>query len=255
MSPAHWLLCVVSRLEQRMRFDGKTLVVIGGSSGIGLRAARQAALEGADVIIGGRDRQRLDAALAQIGHGARGGCVDAGSPAALDAFFANVPRIDLLFTPGSSYRIGDFASTDQTLVDSPFAGKFWPQYWAVQRALPRLTQDAAIVLVSGAASARPLRGAPAYAACNAAIEGLARALATELAPRRVNAIAPGTLDGDLWQRRDAAVREAAFAHYADATLLGRVGHVEDAADAALFLLGNRYTTGTTLFVDGGYALR
>lgn len=238
-----------------MSLANKTLAIIGGSSGIGLRAARQAAAQGARVIIGGRDPQRLQQAQQQIGHDARAIPVDATSRESLQALFAATGTIDALFTPGASYQVGPFADDDAALARSPFDGKFWPQYWAVHAALPHLAAEASIVLVAGAAGARPVNGAAAYAACNSAIEGLGRALATELAPRRVNVISPGTLDGELWQGRPAAVREAAFEHYAEVTLLRRVGTVEDAADAALFLLGNPSMTGSTLYPDSGYVLR
>ncbi|WP_423163138.1 SDR family oxidoreductase [Stenotrophomonas maltophilia] len=238
-----------------MTLANKTLAIIGGSSGIGLRAASRAAAQGAQVIIGGRDPQRLQQALLKVGHGARAIPVDGTSRDSLQAFFAGTGMIDALFTPGASYQVGSFVADNAALAYSPFDGKFWPQYWAVHAALPYLEADASIVLVAGAAGARPANGAAAYAACNSAIEGLGRALATELAPRRVNVISPGTLDGELWQGRPAALREAAFAHYADVTLLRRVSTVEDAADAALFLLGNPAMTGSTLFPDGGYVLR
>jgi len=237
-----------------MVFSNRTLVVVGGSSGIGLRLAMRAAAAGAEVIIGGRDPVRLANAVERIGHGARGASVDSRDRGSLQRFFAPIAQVDMLFTPGASYQVGAFASDDVGLAQSPFDGKFWPQYWAVHAALPKLSNDAAIVLVAGAAGARPIKGGTAYAACNAAIEGLARGLATELAPQRVNVISPGTLDGELWQARPAAQREAAFDHARRSSLLQREGGVEDAADAAFYLLGNRYTTGSTLYPDGGYAL-
>lgn len=236
-------------------FEGKTLVIIGGTSGIGLRAARLAVQRGARVIVGGRDEARLAAAVGSIGAGAEGWPVDNTDRTSLKDFFARLPQVDGLFTPAASYQVAGIAEADEATARSPFEGKFWPQYWTVQAALPVLAPDASIVLVGGAAGARPVPGAAAYAACNSAIEGLARALAVDLAPRRVNVIAPGTLDGELWQSREPTLRETAFARYAHATLLKRVGRVEDAADAALFLLGNPYMTGSTLYPDGGYTLR
>ena len=235
--------------------DSKTLVVIGGSSGIGLRTAQVAAAQGARVIIGGRDRRRLDEALKTLPQNAIARQVDAFSSTSLTAFFDDLPVVDMLFTPGANYTVTPFAQATEEQARSPFEGKFWPQYWAVHAALPKLAQDASVLLMSGAASARPVKGGAAYAAANAAIEGLARGLATELAPRRVNAIAPGTIDSDLWQARPAELREAAFAQYRASTLLQAVGQVDDVANAAWMLLSNRYTTGTTFFVDGGYVLR
>jgi NAD(P)-dependent dehydrogenase (short-subunit alcohol dehydrogenase family) len=124
----------------------------------------------------------------------------------------------------------------------------------VHTALPHLATDAAIVLMSGAASVRPL-GNPAYSACNAAIEGLARALAVELRPIRVNCLSPGTIDSELWRNRDAAVREPVFDGWRALNLTGEVGTVDDAVDAALFLLDNGNMNGSTLYNDGGYTMR
>lgn len=233
----------------------KTLVVIGGSSGIGLRTAQLAAERGINVVVGGRSQDRLDSALARLGGVARGYTVDSASRESLAAFFGHIDSIDMLFTPGASYRVGSFADSPPEVAESPFAHKFWGQYWAVHAALPKLTERASVVLMSGAAGARPVKGGAAYAACNAAVEGLARGLATELAPRRVNVLAPGTVDSDLWRRRPAEHRDAAFSGYRAATLLGEVGRVDDVADAALFLLTNGSMTGSTLFADGGYVLR
>ncbi|ALM86744.1 short-chain dehydrogenase [Bordetella sp. N] len=233
----------------------KTLVVIGGSSGIGLRTAQLAAARGIAVVIGGRDANRLDAALRTLPASARGTTVDATSSRSLQAFFQDLSQVDMLFTPGTSYAVGGFADSDEALARSPFEGKFWPQYWAAHAALEKLAPDASILLMAGAASARPIKGGAGYAAANAAIEGLARGLATELAPRRVNALSPGTVDSELWRGRPQALREQAYAHYRGATLLGQVAHVDDIAQAALFLLTNGFMTGSTLFADGGYALR
>ena len=108
--------------------------------------------------------------------------------------------------------------------------------------------------MSGAASARPI-GAPAYAACNAALEGLARGLAVELRPIRVNCLSPGTTDSELWRNREAEQREAAYDYWNSVTLVQRPGTVEEQADAALFLLENKNMTGSTLYCDGGYTLK
>ncbi|MFD2427851.1 SDR family oxidoreductase [Sphingobium scionense] len=156
--------------------------------------------------------------------------------------------------PGASYRTGAFRDGDVDTSEALFDAKFWGQYWTVHAALPVLKQSASIVLMSGAASVRPI-GAPAYAACNAALEGLARGLAFELSPIRVNCLSPGTTDSDLWRGRPAPQREAAYAHWNGLCLTGRPAHVEEQAQAALLLLDNGNMTGATLFCDGGYSFR
>ncbi|MFT4254328.1 MAG: SDR family oxidoreductase [Caulobacter sp.] len=238
-----------------MRYDGKTLVVIGGGSGIGLATAKAFSAEGGRVVIGGRSAERLETALRQLGPLAEAATIDLFDTASVTRFFARLDRIDHLFTPAATYAIAPFDHPDETALASPFDGKFWGQARCVRAAAPKLSADGSVVLMSGAASARPPKGAALYAAANGAIEAFGRGLAVDLAPVRVNVIAPGTIDGDLWARRPAEVREAAFAGQAAGSLLGRPGTEAEMAQAVLFLLTNGFTTGTTLFADGGYSLR
>lgn len=228
--------------------------IVGGTSGIGLALARLLVARGNAVRIGGRSPDRLAAALASLGDRASGQVVDTGDRASLAAFFAAGPALSGLFTPAASYRTGDFRDGDPDTSETLFQAKFWGQYWTVFEALPHLLPSASVVLMSGAASARPI-GAPAYAACNAALEGLARGLAIELAPIRVNCLSPGTTDSDLWRGRPADQREGAYDHWRRLTIVQRPAHVDEQAHAALFLLDNGNMTGSTLFCDGGYSFR
>ncbi|NMD56665.1 MULTISPECIES: SDR family oxidoreductase [Tsukamurella] len=233
----------------------RTVVLIGGASGIGLAVARRVIADGARVVLGGRSQERLDGAVAALGPAATGRTVDTADPDGVEAFFAQVDSVDALFTTAATYTVGSFVELDVEEARSPFESKFWGQYRVVKAALPALTADAAVVLTSGAASVRPAGPAAPYVAANAAIEGLARGLAVELAPVRVNAIAPGTVDGNLWAGRPAEAREAAFAHIEREAVLGRPGTEDEIAAAVVHLFTSTYTTGSTLYVDGGYALR
>lgn len=233
----------------------RTVVLIGGGSGIGLRVARQAVAAGARVVLGGRTAERLAAAAEELGSGARWRTVDVTDEASLAAFFGESDRVDHLFTSAASYRVGALRELNAQDAESPFVSKFWGQYHAVRHAAPKLSPDGSVVLMAGAAGARPPGPAPAYAACNAAIEGLGRGLAVELAPVRVNTVSPGTIDGNLWAHRPAPDREAAFAQYRRDTVLHRLGTEDEVAHAVLFLFTSGYTTGSTLYPDGGYTLR
>ncbi|MFF4161214.1 SDR family oxidoreductase [Streptomyces sp. NPDC001678] len=233
----------------------RDVVIVGGSSGIGLEVARRAVAGGARVVIGGRSAGKLAAAAESLGEQASWGVVDTTDQASLAAFFDSVDRIDHLFTPAASYQVGPMRELTDSEAESPFVSKFWGQYHAVKHAAAKLTAHASIVLMSGAASVRPPAAAPAYVACNAAIEGLGRGLAVELAPVRVNVVAPGTVDGNLWAQRPADVRRASFAQYGRDALLHRPGTEGEIADAVLFLFTNTFMTGSTLYPDGGYALR
>ncbi|WP_172265871.1 SDR family oxidoreductase [Caulobacter sp. RHG1] len=238
-----------------MRYDDKTLVVVGGSSGLGLATARAFTAGGGRVVIGGRSVERLEQAREVLGDAARTAVIDTGDTASVTRFFEAIEPIDYLFTPAASYTIAPFDHPDEAALASPFDGKFWGQVRCVRAAAPKLARDGAVVLMSGAASARPPKGAALYAAANGAVEAFGRGLAVDLAPVRVNVIAPGTIDGDLWRRRPAQVRAAAFAGQAAGSLVGRPGSEDEIAQAVLFLLTNGFTTGATLFADGGYSLR
>lgn len=228
--------------------------IIGGTSGIGFALAHKLVSRGERVMIGGRNEQKLVRALERLGAMASGRIVDITDRASLRAFFAGVGDLHGLFTPAASYATGNFRDGDPATSEGLFNAKFWAQYWAVYEALPHLAESASVVLMSGAASARPI-GAPAYAACNAALEGLARGLAVELRPIRVNCLSPGTTDSELWRNRETSQREAAYDYWNSVTLVQRPGTVEEQADAALFLLENKNMTGSTLYCDGGYTLR
>lgn len=233
----------------------KRVAILGGTSGIGLRVAERIIEKGGSVVLGGRNEAALATACAQLGPAATSRRVDSSDKHTIAAFFEGIGPVDHLFTPGSTYSYGAIDEISDEVAESPFRSKFWGQYYAVKHVLPYMQAGGSIVLMSGAAGARPLGSASAYAACNSAIEGLGRALALELAPLRVNVVAPGTIDSELWRRRPEETRRAAYDGYAALTALKRVGTVDDVAGAVIFLMENGYTTGSTLFPDGGYTLR
>lgn len=238
-----------------MAFQDRTVAIIGGGSGFGLRVAHGVIAGGGSVVIGGRSETRLAEAAAQLGPSARAKTVDLEDRASIAAFFEAVGSLDHLFVPAATYKVGPITALSDEDAESPFRSKFWGQYHAVKAAIPRISQDGSIVLMAGAAGARPLKGAAAYAACNSAIESLGRALSLELAPVRINTVSPGTIDGHLWRSRPTEVYEAAFAHYSTLTALGRPGTEDEVAETVLFLMQSSYITGSTLYPDGGYALR
>ncbi|MER6308860.1 SDR family NAD(P)-dependent oxidoreductase [Streptomyces sp. NPDC001657] len=204
--------------------SGRVVVLIGGAGGIGLRVAHRAVAAGARVVLGGRTPDKLAAAAAALGDAADWHPVEVTDPGSVAAFFGPLDRVDHVFTTAADYRVGPMRELSDEDAASPFTSKFWGQYHVAKHAAPLLSQDGSVVLMSGAAGARPPAPAPAYAACNAAIEGLARGLAVELAPVRVNVVSPGTVDGNLWAGRPAQDREAAFAQYTRDTLLPPARH-------------------------------
>lgn len=232
------------------------VVIIGGSSGIGLAVAQQAVEQGAQVVLAARSLSRLEQARQSLGiDGIEIHTLDNRNVDEVQAFFDKIGSFDHLFTPGASYVRGPITS-DLEIARSCFAAKFWPQYHAVKFGAPYISKNGSIVLMSGAFSQRPLADGASYAACNGAIESLGKALAVELAPIRVNVISPGTIHTSFnWEGAEQAVRDKAYEAYSRLNLLGRVGDASEAAHTTIYLMTNGYTTGSTLFPDGGYILR
>lgn len=236
-------------------FADRTVVLIGGGSGIGFAVAKLVVSGGGAVVLGGRRAGALEKAAAELGPSATWQVVDTADERAVEAVFARLDSVDAVFTTAATYITGSMRELSISDAASPFDSKFWGQYRVVKAALPVLTADASVVLMAGAASVRPAGAAPAYVAANAAIEGLARGLAVELAPVRVNAISPGTVDGNLWNQRPQAVRQAAFDHFVEASTSGKLVREDEIAAAVIHLFLNGATTGSTLYPDGGYSLR
>ncbi|MCK6078808.1 SDR family oxidoreductase [Paenibacillus silvae] len=243
----------------RYTLENKRVVIIGGSSGIGLATAIQAAEAGASIVIAGRSSSRLEAARNQIemvrGDRDRRAVVetyvlDNQDEQQIETFFTQVGTFDHLFTPGAAYTRGPLTS-DRMIAESCFKGKFWPQYFAAKYAVPYLASSGSIILMSGGFSQRPLDGGASYAACNGAIESLGKALAVELAPVRVNVVSPGT----IWREgQEGTPRGDHFKDYEKMSVLKRVGSNEEIAHTVTYLMTNTFTTGSTLHVDGGYTL-
>lgn len=228
---------------------GSRIVIIGGSSGIGFATAEQAIEQGAHAIIAGRSKEKLMVAQEVINNNhLQTFVLDNQDTNQLQDFFKKVGNFDHLFTPGASYTLGPITATND-IAESSFIGKFWPQYYAVKYAIPFLSNSGSIVLMSGAFSQRPLKGAPAYGACNGAIESLGKALAVELAPIRVNVVSPGTIRREHEQNEN---RLTAYEAYKSLSLVKRPGHNDEIAHTVLYLIQNSFTTGNVLFPDGGY---
>lgn len=243
-----------------MTLAGQRIVLIGGGSGIGLGTARLAAAEGARVVIAGRSGERLQGALAEIGNGAEGHQLDAMDEPAVAAFFAGLGTFDhmclLLPTttgPELAARLGPFAVTALDDLRESFEVKFWAAINCVKHGAQHMRAGGSITFVTGAANRKGLPGFAAGAAANGALEAIMRVLALELAPVRVNTIAPGLILTPILESWPAARREGSRKLTATQPI-PRHGQVDEIARGILLLMKNAYMTGTTLVSDGGYTL-
>ncbi|MFD7843121.1 SDR family oxidoreductase [Nocardia sp. NPDC059764] len=231
------------------------VVIMGGSSGIGEATAAVFAAAGAEVVITGRDRGKLDAAVARIGGATTGHAVDATDQAAVDAFFAGLGTLDhLVISVSGSAGSGPFAELGLDQLAAGFDGKFWPQVRILKAALPHLDSHGSVTLVTAASARSAFPGTAGLAAINGALNAMVAPLAVELAPRRINAVAPGVIDTPWWDRVPEAQRTALFDGLVATTPVGRVGRPEDVAAAIHLLAVNGFTTGVVLDVNGGTGL-
>ncbi|MEM6355161.1 MAG: SDR family oxidoreductase [Pseudomonadota bacterium] len=238
-----------------MKLDGKTVVVVGGGSGIGKAVARMAVAAGANVIISSRNATRLDAAVSELGAG-KALPVDMTDPALVKAWAEALPQVDHLVISASSAAHGHFADLPETDLRRMFDAKFFGPYAVARASLSRLAADASITFFSGVLSRRPGKHCSGLGAVNGAVEALTRALALELGPQiRVNCLSPGMVRSEAYAGMAPEVRATMYEATGESLPAGRVGEVEEAAEAALFLMSNAYTTGVVLDVDGGHMIR
>ena len=238
-----------------MTLDGKRIVVLGGSSGIGLSVAEAAAGEGAVVVIASSQQAKLDAALGGLPGTATGHVVDLSDAAAVQALFGQVGPFDhLVYTAGEALTLGSLADTDPVAAQRFFDVRYWGAFFAAKYGAPHIQPGGSIVFTSGTAGRRPRSGWALGASICMAVEGLTRALAVELAPIRVNLVVPGFVKTPLWADMTEADRTAMYRQAEDTLLVGHVGEPEEIAEAYLYFMRQRYSTGQTVIVDGGGVL-
>jgi NAD(P)-dependent dehydrogenase (short-subunit alcohol dehydrogenase family) len=238
-----------------MTLDGKRIVVLGGSSGIGLAVAQAAAREGAAVVIASSRKARVDEALATLPDGAEGQVVDLSQADAVQALFARIGAFDhLVFTAGETLQLGPIAATDVTTARRFFDLRYWGAFFAAKYGSGAIRPGGSIVFTSGIAGQRPHVGWALGASICSAMEGLTRALAVELAPLRVNIVSPGVVKTPLWADMADADREALYRQMGDQLPVGHAGEAEEVAEAYLYLMRQTYGTGQVIVVDGGGSL-
>jgi len=236
-------------------FENKRVVIVGGSSGIGLAVAEETASQGADVVIVSSSAERVQESIKSIGGEARGQAVDVSDEKAVESFFTNLGGFDhLVFTAGDSLQLNELAKTDLKQARHAFELRYWSALATVKYGSPQIRKGGSIVLTTGVAGRRPHSGWVVAASVCGTIEALTRALAIELAPIRVNAVCPGVVRTNLWQNMSSAEREQLFESVGKRLPVRRVGEAHDIAQAYLFLMQEEFGTGQTVVVDGGTVL-
>lgn len=236
-----------------MQLAGKKVVVIGGSSGIGLAIARQARTEGASLVITGRDPAKLANAVSELGD-AQGVVGDAHDHTALEKFITDLLEFDHLVSMIGDTMAGGFLQTPLDTMRHVLNSKFWTNLLIARFAAPLIRNGGSMTFTSGS-GVRAQEAAASHVA-NEALAAMAQGLGSELGPRvRVNVVAPAFMDTALWRAKPREEIDNRIDSYSRLNPLGRLGTPEEVASAYIFLMVNTYTTGQVLRIDGGMMLR
>ncbi len=245
------------------KLEGKTALITGGSSGIGLASAKRFVNEGAYVFITGRRDRELAEAVEEIGRNVTGVQGDVSNLDDLDRLFAQIKRekgkLDVVFANAGVARYAPFGKITEEHYDSIFNTNVKGLLFTVQKALPLMPDGASIILSASVVASKGVPAGSVYSATKAAVRSFARTWTTDLKDRRirVNAVSPGAIDtpglSDLMVSSDAA--EERLLMISKSIPLGRLGTADEIAKAVMFLASDdsSYITGTELFVDGGRA--
>lgn len=230
--------------------DQRAVVVIGGTSGLGMDLAERYAGMGRHVVISGRDAERTAAIAEKMGGSVSAVALDLAEPDGIDTALGDIGQVDRLALAGVHRDQNTVKDYDIAAAIRLATLKVVGYTQVIHALLSRFTDDASVVVYGGLAKLRPYVGSTTVTTVNAAVDGLVRTLAAELPPVRVNALHPGIVgDSPYWAEKTEAL-EAVKAK----TPTGRLVEMRDVTDAATFLLENPSMHGVELRVDGGWSL-
>lgn len=244
--------------DDRRPLEGSRSLILGGSSGIGLATAKVAAKLGSTVILVARSRRRLEAALKTIPAG-RGIAIamDATDMSSVEAGLKITGGIDhLVLSVGrAGHPIAPFSRTPLAAARQTFEDHYWASVQVLHASIPHIAvqPSSSITFVTGGLSRRPIRGKAFSTSYQLALEGLGQALIDELAPIRINTVAPGLLKTPLWDDLEDQDRRLLFKNGSGENPVGFVPTADPVGQAIADLMANPYVSGATLSVDGGWA--
>jgi NAD(P)-dependent dehydrogenase (short-subunit alcohol dehydrogenase family) len=233
-----------------MELRDQTVVVIGRSSGIARAITEAARSAGAQVVVAGRDPEKLRAAY----DGIRAERVDVTDDESISALAEQLGPIDHLVTTASARARGFLPDLDRESIRTSFDTKVIGPIMLAKYFSPTIAEGGSFTLFSGVAAFKPAVGYLGVAVTNGAADFLARSLALEIAPIRVNAISPGVIDTGIWDSLGPEGKQEYFEHFRNHNPARRIGTVADIAQAVIFAMTNPFLTGVTLRVDGGEPL-
>ena len=240
---------------------GQKVVVLGGSEGIGLAVAQGALAEGAAVVVASRSAGKLARAQEQLAAGAPAGApavearqADLTSEASVEELFAAVGAYDHLVVCAVAPAFAPLQQMANADAERILSVKFWGAFWAAKHGSRQIAPSGSITLYGGLAAHRAGMGEAVLAFAQGGTEAFARALAAELAPVRVNCVCPGITVTPLWDIVPGDVRDAIWDEAREKLPARRIADAADAAEPALYLMRNRFTTGETIVIDGGARL-
>lgn len=227
-----------------MKREHSKVLILGGSSGIGLALAQAIKAQGGEPVVVGRNQAKLEAT------GFRSLVADITKEADVARIFAE--PVDHVVVTAVTVGYGPIATMDEATMRAVIDGKLMAALFVAKHA--KINPGGSITFTSGINKDRPIRGSSVTTAVNGALGAFAKAMALELAPTRVNCVSPGWVETPVWDALMGEKKTTAWADTAKKLPVGRIGQPADLAQAFMFLMENEFTTGTTLHVDGGHAL-